>query len=113
MAFSNCILHSLYNPRCVIRILFYIPALLLQVKEAFDQKTTELLQLRATLTQSQQGEQKSGSLVQELTAMVKEQKNRIAELIKAKRDAVNELKVNPTVKVGDLLQSLIRFVNSG
>lgn len=55
--------------------------------------TAELLGLKATLAQSQQREKKSGSLVQELTAMVKEQKNRITELIKAKRDAVTDLKV--------------------
>ncbi|XP_058504235.1 leucine-rich repeat and coiled-coil domain-containing protein 1 isoform X1 [Solea solea] len=63
-----------------------------EVKEAFDQMTAELMQLKVTLAQSQQREKKSGSLVQELTAMVKEQKNRIAELIKAKRDAVTDLK---------------------
>lgn len=55
--------------------------------------TAELMELKATLTQSQQREKKSGCLVQELTAMVKEQKNRITELIKAKRDAVASLKV--------------------
>lgn len=55
--------------------------------------TAELLRVKATLAQSQQKEKKSGSLVQELTAMVKEQKNRISELIKAKRDAVADLKV--------------------
>lgn len=53
----------------------------------------ELQGLKATLAQSQQREKKSGSLVQELTAMVKEQKNRISELIKAKREAVTDLKV--------------------
>ncbi|XP_019121827.2 leucine-rich repeat and coiled-coil domain-containing protein 1 [Larimichthys crocea] len=63
-----------------------------EVKEACDQMTAELLELRSTLSQSQQREKKSGSLVQELTAMVKEQKHRISELIKAKRDAVTDLK---------------------
>eukprot|EP00064_Thunnus_orientalis_P010568 superscaffoldBa00001446_g10594 len=63
-----------------------------EVKEACDQMTAELLELKATLGQSQQREKKSGSLVQELTAMVKEQKNRISELIKARKDAVTELK---------------------
>lgn len=63
-----------------------------EVKEACNQVTAELMELRATLAQSQQREKKSGSLVQELTAMVKEQKNRITELIKAKRDAVTDLK---------------------
>ncbi|XP_023281142.1 leucine-rich repeat and coiled-coil domain-containing protein 1 [Seriola lalandi dorsalis] len=63
-----------------------------EVKEAYDQMTAELMELKATLAQSQQREKKSGCLVQELTAMVKEQKNRITELIKAKRDAVTDLK---------------------
>ncbi|XP_071347837.1 leucine-rich repeat and coiled-coil domain-containing protein 1 isoform X2 [Trachinotus anak] len=63
-----------------------------EVKEACDQMSTELMELKAILTQSQQREKKSGCLVQELTAMVKEQKNRITELIKAKRDAVTDLK---------------------
>ncbi|KAM8727747.1 leucine-rich repeat and coiled-coil domain-containing protein 1 [Acanthopagrus schlegelii] len=63
-----------------------------EVKEACDHMTAELLELKATLAQSQQKEKKSGSLVQELTAMVKEQKSRISELIKAKKDAVTDLK---------------------
>lgn len=56
--------------------------------------TAELLELKGTLSHSQQREKKSGALVQELTAMVKEQKNRISLLIKAKKDAVTELKVH-------------------
>ncbi|XP_062261334.1 leucine-rich repeat and coiled-coil domain-containing protein 1 [Platichthys flesus] len=63
-----------------------------EVKEACDQMAAELMELRATLVQSQQREKKSASLVQELTAMVKEQKSRISELIKAKRDSVTDLK---------------------
>ncbi|KAJ4936739.1 hypothetical protein JOQ06_001325 [Pogonophryne albipinna] len=63
-----------------------------EVKDACDQMTAELLGLKATLAQSQQREKKSASLVQELTAMVKEQKNRITDLIKAKREAVTALK---------------------
>ncbi|KAM9845487.1 leucine-rich repeat and coiled-coil domain-containing protein 1 [Aulostomus maculatus] len=63
-----------------------------EVKEVCDQMTPEMLELKATLAQSQQREKKSSTLVQELTAMVKEQKKRISELIKAKRDAVSELK---------------------
>lgn len=55
--------------------------------------TAELMELKANLNLSQQREKKSGSLVQELTAMVKEQKNRISELIKAKKEAVADLKV--------------------
>ncbi|TSK82158.1 Leucine-rich repeat and coiled-coil domain-containing protein 1 [Bagarius yarrelli] len=64
-----------------------------EVKEGFEQVSAELARVKIALTSSQQREKKSGSLVQELTAMVKEQKTRIAELIKAKRDAVTELKV--------------------
>ncbi|XP_063741166.1 leucine-rich repeat and coiled-coil domain-containing protein 1 isoform X2 [Eleginops maclovinus] len=63
-----------------------------EVKDACDQMTAELLGLKATLAQSQQREKKSASLVQELTAMVKEQKNRITDLIKAKKEAVTALK---------------------
>ncbi|XP_041660240.1 leucine-rich repeat and coiled-coil domain-containing protein 1 [Cheilinus undulatus] len=63
-----------------------------EVKEACDQMTAELLGVKAALAKSQDREKKSGSLVQELTAMVKEQKNRISQLIKAKKDAVTDLK---------------------
>uniref|UniRef100_A0A7N6A2D6 Leucine-rich repeat and coiled-coil domain-containing protein 1 n=1 Tax=Anabas testudineus TaxID=64144 RepID=A0A7N6A2D6_ANATE len=63
-----------------------------ELKEAYDQMTAELMELKANFVQSQQREKKSGSLVQELTAMVKEQKNRISELIKAKKEAVTDLK---------------------
>ncbi|XP_061653664.1 leucine-rich repeat and coiled-coil domain-containing protein 1 isoform X1 [Phyllopteryx taeniolatus] len=63
-----------------------------EVKKACDQMTAELPELRATLAQSQQTEKKSASLVQELTALVKEQKNRISELVKAKKDALSEFK---------------------
>ncbi|XP_053739191.1 leucine-rich repeat and coiled-coil domain-containing protein 1 isoform X2 [Synchiropus splendidus] len=63
-----------------------------EVKEVCDQMRTEVLSLRASLSQAQQREKKSASLVQELSAMVREQKSRISELIKAKRDAVAELK---------------------
>lgn len=72
--------------------------------------TAELMELKATLAQSQERERKSGSLVQELTAMVKEQKSRISELIKAKRDAVTDLKVCSTAvrewDVGDFYSSI-------
>ena len=77
---------------------FLTLALLFKVKEACDHMTAELMALKAALAQSQQREKKSGSLVQELTAMVKEQKSRISELIKAKRDAVNDLKVKNCAK---------------
>lgn len=55
--------------------------------------TAELLELKMTLTQFQQEKKKFVSLVQELTAVVKEQKTRILELSKAKKEAVTDLKV--------------------
>ncbi|XP_034559351.1 leucine-rich repeat and coiled-coil domain-containing protein 1 [Notolabrus celidotus] len=63
-----------------------------EVQEACDQMTAELVGVKATLTKSREREKKSGSLVQELTVVVREQKSRISELIKAKRDAVTDLK---------------------
>lgn len=63
-----------------------------EVKEGFDQVSAELLDVKSSLSQSQQKEKQSASLVQELTAMVKEQKTRIAELLKAKREAAAEFK---------------------
>ncbi|XP_026791598.3 leucine-rich repeat and coiled-coil domain-containing protein 1 isoform X1 [Pangasianodon hypophthalmus] len=63
-----------------------------EVKEGFEQVSAELSEVKVALTASQQREKQSRSLVQELTAMVKEQKTRIADLIKSKRDAVTELK---------------------
>ncbi|KAK3567517.1 hypothetical protein QTP86_019936 [Hemibagrus guttatus] len=72
-----------------------------EVKEGFEQVSAELAKVKIALTSSQQREKQSGSLVQELTAMVKEQKTRIADLIKAKRDAVTELKARVrTLEVG-------------
>ncbi|XP_076003573.1 leucine-rich repeat and coiled-coil domain-containing protein 1 [Genypterus blacodes] len=63
-----------------------------EVKDAYDQVNAEMLELKKVLAQSQEAEKKSGSLLQELTTMVKEQKNSISQLIKAKGDAVKDLK---------------------
>lgn len=63
------------------------------MKEGFEQVSAELAKVKIALTTSQQREKRSSALVQELTAMVKEQKTRIADVIKSKRDAVSELKV--------------------
>ncbi|KAI1901345.1 hypothetical protein AGOR_G00033380 [Albula goreensis] len=63
-----------------------------EVREGFDRVSAELAELKAALAKAQQKERQSGALVQDLTAMVKEQKSRIAELIKAKKEAVTELK---------------------
>lgn len=63
-----------------------------EVKEACDHMSSELVYVRSSLSQCQQRDKRSGSLVQELTAMVKEQKNRISELSRTKREAVTDLK---------------------
>uniref|UniRef100_A0AAV2JRR0 Leucine-rich repeat and coiled-coil domain-containing protein 1 n=1 Tax=Knipowitschia caucasica TaxID=637954 RepID=A0AAV2JRR0_KNICA len=63
-----------------------------EVKEACDHMSGELTDLRSSLSQSQQRERKSATLVQDLTAMVKEQKSRITDLINTKRETVAELK---------------------
>ncbi|XP_008332751.1 leucine-rich repeat and coiled-coil domain-containing protein 1 isoform X1 [Cynoglossus semilaevis] len=63
-----------------------------EVKGAYDQVNVELMALKGTLVQSQQMEKKSGCLVQELTVVVKEQKKRISELVRSKRDTVTDLK---------------------
>lgn len=55
--------------------------------------SAELLEVKSSLSQSQQKEKQSASLVQELTAMVKEQKTRITEILKAKKEAAIEFKV--------------------
>uniref|UniRef100_A0A672GRF9 Leucine-rich repeat and coiled-coil domain-containing protein 1 n=1 Tax=Salarias fasciatus TaxID=181472 RepID=A0A672GRF9_SALFA len=63
-----------------------------EVKEACEQTAAELQDVKTSLDRAQQRERKSGSLVQELTAVVKEQKSRISEILKAKKDAVAQLK---------------------
>ncbi|KAG1969766.1 leucine-rich repeat and coiled-coil domain-containing protein 1 [Pimephales promelas] len=63
-----------------------------EVKEGFVQVSAELLEVKSSLSQSQQKEKQSASLVQELTAMVKEQKTRITEILKAKKEAAIEFK---------------------
>ncbi|XP_036375424.1 leucine-rich repeat and coiled-coil domain-containing protein 1 [Megalops cyprinoides] len=63
-----------------------------EVKEGFDHLSVELSEHKAALAKSQQREKQTATLVQDLTAMVKEQKIRIAELVKSKKEAVSELK---------------------
>lgn len=69
------------------------------MKAAFEHASGELSELKASLALTQQKEQKSVCLVQELTTMVREQKDRIAELTKSRKEAITELKVW-TVKTG-------------
>ncbi|XP_061879783.1 leucine-rich repeat and coiled-coil domain-containing protein 1 isoform X2 [Entelurus aequoreus] len=63
-----------------------------EVKKACDKMTAQLSELRMTLADSQLTEKKSASMVQDLTAIVKEQKRRISDLIKEKREAATERK---------------------
>uniref|UniRef100_A0A674ANY8 Leucine-rich repeat and coiled-coil domain-containing protein 1 n=1 Tax=Salmo trutta TaxID=8032 RepID=A0A674ANY8_SALTR len=63
-----------------------------EVEQGCARLSAELSEVKAALSQTQQRERQAGGLVQELTAMVKEQKSRITELSKAKRDTVTELK---------------------
>ncbi|KAK6492309.1 leucine-rich repeat and coiled-coil domain-containing protein 1 [Huso huso] len=63
-----------------------------EVKDGFEQITSELTEHKKALAKSQQKEKQSASLIQDLTAMVKEQKARIAELIKSKQGSTSELK---------------------
>ncbi|XP_067835632.1 leucine-rich repeat and coiled-coil domain-containing protein 1 isoform X2 [Heptranchias perlo] len=63
-----------------------------EVKSGFDHVTAELANYKQALAQSQQKEKQSGTLVQELTTMVKEQKAKIAELAKSKQETISELK---------------------
>ncbi|XP_077580966.1 leucine-rich repeat and coiled-coil domain-containing protein 1 isoform X2 [Stigmatopora nigra] len=63
-----------------------------ELKKTCDQMSAELPELKLTLAQSQQMEKKSSCMVEELTKLVKEQKSRISELHRAKRDALTEFK---------------------
>lgn len=63
-----------------------------EVKSGFDHVTAELTNNKGVLAQAQQKEKQLGSLVQELTNMVKEQKVKIAELAKSKQETILELK---------------------
>ncbi|KAL0966614.1 hypothetical protein UPYG_G00297450 [Umbra pygmaea] len=63
-----------------------------EVEQSCERLSAELSEVKSALSHTQQKERQAASLVQELTSMVKEQKSRITEISKAKRDAVTELK---------------------
>ncbi|XP_061111868.1 leucine-rich repeat and coiled-coil domain-containing protein 1 [Conger conger] len=63
-----------------------------ELKEGFDQLSAALTEQQAALASCQQRDKRSAALVQDLTSMVKEQKSRIAELMRAKKEAVSELR---------------------
>ncbi|XP_075776563.1 leucine-rich repeat and coiled-coil domain-containing protein 1 isoform X1 [Pelodiscus sinensis] len=63
-----------------------------EVKDGFENVTAELAEHKCALFQSQQKEKQSAALIQELTSMVKEQKTRIAEVVKSKQETTANLK---------------------
>uniref|UniRef100_F6YKH2 Leucine-rich repeat and coiled-coil domain-containing protein 1 n=1 Tax=Xenopus tropicalis TaxID=8364 RepID=F6YKH2_XENTR len=62
------------------------------VKDGFDNVAAELAEHKEIVNRCLQKEKQSATLIQELTAMVKEQKARIAEITKAKQDIISDLK---------------------
>lgn len=72
--------------------------------------SAELLEVKSSLSQSQQKAKQSASLVQELTAMVKEQKTRITEILKAKKETAIEFKVRPNILLKKKYIKVLDFV---
>ncbi|NWI11937.1 LRCC1 protein, partial [Crypturellus soui] len=63
-----------------------------EVKDAFENVAAELAEHKQALFQSEQKEEQMASLIQDLTSIVKEQKAKIAELLKSKQEATANLK---------------------
>ncbi|XP_034982083.1 leucine-rich repeat and coiled-coil domain-containing protein 1 isoform X3 [Zootoca vivipara] len=63
-----------------------------EVKEGFDNVAAELAEHKHRLSQSLQKEKQSATLVQELTSLVKEQKMKIAELVRSKQETTHNLR---------------------
>ncbi|CAH1270558.1 LRRCC1 [Branchiostoma lanceolatum] len=63
-----------------------------EVQEAFENATGEASRYRAAMLSAQEKEKKVSTMVQELTAMVKEQKGRITELSKSRQEALRDLR---------------------
>nr|XP_028592426.1 LOW QUALITY PROTEIN: leucine-rich repeat and coiled-coil domain-containing protein 1 [Podarcis muralis] len=63
-----------------------------EVKEGFDNVAAELAEHKHLLAQSLQKEKQSATLIQELTSMVKEQKMKIAELVRSKQETTHNLR---------------------
>ncbi|XP_026546982.1 leucine-rich repeat and coiled-coil domain-containing protein 1 isoform X1 [Notechis scutatus] len=63
-----------------------------EVQGGFGRLTAELAEHKQVLLHSQQKEKQSATLIHELTSVVKEQKDKITELIKSKQDIVYNLK---------------------
>ncbi|XP_030071942.1 leucine-rich repeat and coiled-coil domain-containing protein 1 [Microcaecilia unicolor] len=63
-----------------------------EVKDGFENVTAELAEYKDSFALSHQKEKQSTSLIQELTAMVKEQKAKIAGVTKSKQEMTSNLK---------------------
>ncbi|XP_019628740.1 PREDICTED: leucine-rich repeat and coiled-coil domain-containing protein 1-like [Branchiostoma belcheri] len=63
-----------------------------EVQEAFENATGESSRYRAAMLSAQEKEKKVSTMVQELTAMVKEQKGRITELSKSRQETLRDLR---------------------
>ncbi|CAI5779306.1 leucine-rich repeat and coiled-coil domain-containing protein 1 isoform X1 [Podarcis lilfordi] len=63
-----------------------------EVKEGFDNVAAELAEHKHLLAQSLQKEKQSATLLQELASMVKEQKMKIAELVRSKQETTHNLR---------------------
>ncbi|NXA39299.1 LRCC1 protein, partial [Eudromia elegans] len=63
-----------------------------EVKDAFENVTAELAEHKQALFESEHKEKQMASLIQDLTSIVKEQKTKIAELLKSKQEATANLK---------------------
>ncbi|NXI70831.1 LRCC1 protein, partial [Anseranas semipalmata] len=63
-----------------------------EVKESFDDAAADLVEHQQVLFQLQQKEKEMTSLIQDLTSIVKEQKAKIAELVKSNQEATANLK---------------------
>nr|XP_033790234.1 leucine-rich repeat and coiled-coil domain-containing protein 1 isoform X2 [Geotrypetes seraphini]XP_033790235.1 leucine-rich repeat and coiled-coil domain-containing protein 1 isoform X2 [Geotrypetes seraphini]XP_033790236.1 leucine-rich repeat and coiled-coil domain-containing protein 1 isoform X2 [Geotrypetes seraphini]XP_033790237.1 leucine-rich repeat and coiled-coil domain-containing protein 1 isoform X2 [Geotrypetes seraphini] len=63
-----------------------------EVKDGFENVTAELAEYKDSLALSQRKEKQSASLIQELTAMVKEQKAKLSAVTKSKQEMTSDLK---------------------
>ncbi|XP_065485170.1 leucine-rich repeat and coiled-coil domain-containing protein 1 [Caloenas nicobarica] len=63
-----------------------------EVKEGFENAAADLVEYKQALFELEQKEEEMASLIQDLTSIVKEQKEKIAELTKSNEDATANLK---------------------
>lgn len=65
----------------------------MQVKDGFENVATELAKSKHALVWAQRKESESSSLIRDLTRMVKEQKAKLAEVSRLKRETAVNLQV--------------------